>query len=93
MPRIRQYESKYLNEDFARELRSKRGYYDLKQTDIAEASGICQASVSNYIKNPERLGIKELRAIIQVLHLSPESVLRFLGYNTREINAFKEAKS
>lgn len=92
MPRIRQYEDKYMNEDFVREVRARTGYFNMKQYDLAEAIGICQGSVSNYLRDPERIGIKELRSLVKVLKLSPETVLRFLGYSTKEINTWKERK-
>ena len=35
MPRIRQYAENYAAEDFRREMRSRMGYHDLSQSDLA----------------------------------------------------------
>lgn len=93
VPRIRQYEEKYLNEDFRRELRSRLGYMELNQAQLADAVGLTPASISGHLREPEKIGIKELRSMIRVLRLSPTAVLRFLGYSSKEIKQIIEPKS
>ena len=92
MPRIRQYEEKYSNEDFLREIRSKQGYYNLRtQEELGNAMGLPKSTMRKRLINPESLTIQDLRSMIRVLNLSPVAVLKFLGWSDKAIkSAFGE---
>ena len=89
MPRIHQYEERYAAEDFRREIRCRRGYYDLMSIQaVADAVGIPRSTLDTKLREPERLGVEDLRKLIPVLHPNPRVVLALVGYTTKEINQF-----
>ena len=93
MPRLKQFEERYAREDFSREIRAKRGYYDYATVaDLGAALGMPTSTIRAKLLDPEGLKIRELRGLIKTLHLSPEIVLRFIGYDAKTIRAFRLAQ-
>lgn len=44
MPRIRQYAENYAAEDFRREMRSRMGYHNLSQRELAQKANVSQTT-------------------------------------------------
>ena len=89
MPRIHQYEERYAVEDFRREIRCRQGYYDLMTVQaVADAVGIPRSTLHTKLREPESLGVEDLRKLIPVLHPDPRAVLALVGYTAKEINQF-----
>lgn len=94
MPRIYQYEDRYVIEDFQKEIRRKQGEYNLMSVrSLADQIGIPQSTLNPKIHQPGKLLISELRKLIQTLHPEIEVVLMLLGYSKKEIKKFKEANN
>lgn len=85
MPRIRQYAENYAAEDFRREMRSRMGFHDLSQRELAQKANVSQTTISNRIRNPNCITVGELRSINKVLGLNPGIVLALLGYSNKQI--------
>lgn len=85
MPRIRQKEDLYRNEDFRRDVLVKLAYLGLQQHDLAEYLGVCDATVSILLRSPEKIPVERLRKIINYLQLEPAAVLKLLGYQSKII--------
>lgn len=86
MPRIRQNMDKYRNEDFARYcsgMLKLRGY---QQHDLAVALGVCDATITKILREPEKIPVERLRKIIEFLQLNPDNVLDFCGFTKKQIN-------
>ena len=91
MPRIRQNEEQYAVEDFRKEIRSKQGYYGLMSVrSLAAEMDISHATLNPKINDPLKLGVPDLRKLIQTLHPDIGVVLSLLGYSRQEIKKFKE---
>lgn len=87
MPRIRQYAENYAAEDFRREMRSRMGYHDFSQTDLASKTPMSQSTISNRLRDPDNITVGELRSLNKVLGLNPAIVLALLGYSRKDANA------
>lgn len=85
MPRIRQYAENYAAEDFRREMRSRMGYHDLSQSDLAGKTPMSQSTISNRLRDPDDLTVGELRSLNKTLGLDVSVVLALLGYSKKEI--------
>ena len=85
MPRIRQKENIYRNEDFRRELSARLALLGLQQKDLAQQLGVSEATVSGVMKHPEKIPVDRMRSIIAYLELPPGAVLRLYGYKEKEI--------
>ena len=85
MPRIRQYAENYAAEDFRREMRSRMGYHDLSQSDLAGMTNISQSTISNRIRDPNCITVGELRSINKAIGLNAAVVLALLGYSKKQI--------
>ena len=85
MPRIRQKADVYRNEDFRRDVKVQMAYYGLSQKETAQQIGIGNSRMSELLHSPEQISVERLRKMIALLKLSPESVLRLLGYQTKDI--------
>lgn len=91
MPRIKQLADQYAKEDLLREIRGQACHQDLKyDKDLAEAAGIPITTFSGKIKNLDKLSIVQLRKIIIAFQPDPIIVLRFLGYDNKQIKSFAE---
>lgn len=89
MPRIRQYQEKYAEEDFIRELDARCGWAQLKtQNEIGKAIDVSGASIGNYRKQPGKIKLETMQKIVKVLKFSPGIILRYLGYSQQEIRKF-----
>ena len=94
MPRIHQYDDRYAVEDFQREIRCRQGYYDLMTIQaVADVVGIPRSTLHTKLRDPETLGVEDLRKLIPVLHPDPRAVLALLGYTKKEINQFCKGES
>ncbi len=86
MPRIRQYAQKYANEDFWREIQSRKALMGIR-TDkaLAEALGLSSQGFSRRKQNVDVLSLTDLRNLVKVLHPDPVLMLKLLGYTGKEI--------
>ena len=89
MPRIRQKENEYRNEDFRREVLSRLAYLGLNQTDLAEHMGISNPMMSKLLHFPDKISVARLRKIISYLQLEPSVVLRLCGYDSKTVKEYK----
>lgn len=85
MPRLRQYAENYAAEDFRREMRSRMGYHNLSQQDLADLTCLSQTTVSKRMRNPNDITIGELRSLHKVLGLDPAIVLALLGFTKKQV--------
>ena len=85
MPRIRQKADVYRNEDFRRDVMVRLAYFGLKQNDLANHLGVCEATVSNMLHSPGKIPVDRMRLIISYLQLEPETILKLLGFPMKSI--------
>ena len=89
MPRLRQLADKYAREDFSKEIRRKQGEMELMSVRaLAEAIDIPASTLGPKLKKPDKLDVVSLRKIVKTLYPDPATVLRLLGYETKEANKF-----
>ena len=80
MPRIRQYATKYANEDFQAEVRQRQGFYNVMTiTALAEHIGIPRSTLGVKLKAPEKWTVEDLRKLIAGLKLNPAVVFGAAG--------------
>lgn len=92
MPRIRQKEQQYADEDFRKEVRIKQGAYDLmSQQALADATGIPRPTLRKRMLEPQTMTVEEFRKLIGTLCPDPGAVLRLLGYSSKDIRKYKNA--
>ncbi len=85
MPRIRQYDNRYRNEDFARTVKARLVMMGLEQKDLAEYLGVTGPAVTYMLQNPERIQVERLRKIIAYLSLDSMAVLKFFGCKEQDV--------
>lgn len=89
MPRIRQYEDKYIQEDLLKEIGSRCVWAGFKTNEeLGNALGVTGASIGNYKRDPGKIQLKTMQRMVTALKLDPGVVLRFLGYSNRDIKNF-----
>ena len=89
MPRIRQYEDKYIKEDLLKEIGARCVWAGIRTNEeLGNAVGVTGASIGNYKRDPGRIQLKTMRSMVAALKLDPGVVLRFLGYSTQDIKKF-----
>lgn len=94
MPRIRQYATKYANEDFQAEVRQRQGFYNVMTiTALAEHIGMPRSTLGVKLKAPEKWTVDDLRKLIDGLKLNPAVILGLLGYKSKEIKKSLEEES
>lgn len=86
MPRIRQNVQKYVNEDFWREIQSRKALAGIKtDKDLAESIGISPSGLSKRKQNVGGMTITDLQRFVKALKPSPVVVLKMLGYSAKDI--------
>ena len=94
MPRIRQYATKYANEDFRAEVRQRQGLYNLMTIKaLAEHIGMPRGTLGVKLKDLNKWTVEDLRKLIAGLKLNPAAVLGLLGYSQKEIKKSLEEES
>lgn len=89
MPRIRQLADQYAKADLQREIDVRCAYQGFKTNEeLGKAMDVCCSSVGNYKKEPDKMQVKILRRMVQVLQPDPGILLKFLGYSSKDIKAF-----
>ena len=90
MPRIRQNAERDALRDFQAEINAQCGRYGYKsQRSLGDALGVCQATAGNYLKNPDYIQFRTLRAMVKLLRLDPMVILKALGYSSKDIQKLK----
>lgn len=84
MSRLRQYAENYAAEDFRREMRSRMGFYDMHQRELADKTRISQSTISKRIQDPNGMTVGELRSLVKALGLNAAVVLALVGYGKKE---------
>lgn len=87
MPRIRQYADKYSEKDFTKEIDRL-----IRRPELSELSGIAYATLRKRMLDPGGFRVTELRQVIKVVKPSIRIVLVMLGYSSKDIKEFREAK-
>lgn len=80
-----------VRESLRQEIRVRRAMLDMTQKDLAEQIGMDPCVLSRSIREPDKLTADRLRGMVQVLGLSPGTVLAFLGFDAKAIQQFKSA--
>ena len=80
MPRIRQNAAQYAANDFRKALKAVLIDCDMKQKDLAAATGIPESTVSERMRDPGRFTLGQMQEIIKATQMEPEALLKFLGY-------------
>ncbi len=93
MPRIRQYAQKYADADFMKEIQHQKVECGIKtDAKLAELINISKSNFCNRKKRPENFTVAELRGLVATLSPDPVILLKFLGYQGRDIpEEIKEA--
>lgn len=78
-------------EAFRQEVKVRRVYRNMKQSELAEAVGVVPSVMSNLLANPDKINAGRLRKIIAALDIDPMIVLAFLGYSKKELSGLQEA--
>ena len=79
--------------DLIREIRVRRAEIDLTQNQLADEIGVCPSVMSVLLKDPDKISMGRLRAIVRVLSPDPVVVLTALGYTNKDIQKLKRAPS
>ena len=77
-------------ETFIQEIRVRRAYLDMTQSELATAIGVVPSSMSKLISNPDKISVGRLRGIIKALNLEPLIVLKLLGYSQKDVIEFRQ---
>ena len=85
MPRVKQKENIYRAEDFAKAIRSELILKGLQQHDLAVELGVSDATLSQLLKNPNKLSADRIRVIVQFLNIEPMVLLIFCGYDMKNL--------
>lgn len=86
MPRIRQNVQKYVNEDFWREIQSRKALAGIKtDRDLAKSIGISPSGLSKRKQNVGCMTITDLQRFVKAVKPSPVVVLKMLGYSAKDI--------
>lgn len=76
---------KKAREEFQKEVKHRRIDLDMSQKDLGEQIGVSAPSMCELLADPDKLSVARLRKIIRALDMSPETVLRLLGFDTRKL--------
>ena len=80
MPRIRQKAAQYAADDFRKALKAILVNCDMKQKDLAVATGIPESTVSERMRDPAKFTLGQMQEIIKATQMEPDALLKFLGY-------------
>lgn len=92
MPRIRTKADEYRREDFQRVLRHALAENDTPRKYVAEQVGTPYSTLCKRLNNPDELSLGELHKMVRVIPIDPESLLMFVGYDSKQINSWIESK-
>ena len=93
MPRIRQLERQYAENDFRKEIFRcmVERYEKVSVRKLAEEAQISQSSLNGHLRHDIiNLDVGCLQLIIPILKPDPGVVLRLLGYSSQDITRFKK---
>lgn len=89
MPRIKQFEARYVVKDFWVELDGQGGRQGLRSNAaLGEAIGITGQSVGKYRKNIAPMKLETMQKLVTLLKPDIFIVLRLLGYTEKEIRGY-----
>lgn len=93
MPRIKQRYAAYAKEAFLCEIRKQQGILDMMNSRaLSEACGIPYQTLLRRIKNPEDFTLGEIKDLLEVLPIDPNTLLAFVGIRCKDINQIQEGK-
>lgn len=78
------------NEAFTMEVKVQRVRCNMSQKQLAEFANVDQSAMSRLLRNPDKLSVGRLRAIIHALGIQPAVILRLLGYTDKDIPKLSE---
>lgn len=89
MPRIKQNNVKYAQDDFLKEIDVQCAWAGLKSNEaLGRAIGVTGRTVGNHREAPGKMQVCVLQKMIKALKLDPGVVLQFLGYSSQDIRKF-----
>ena len=86
MPRIRQYAERDALKDLRGEIEAqgyRKGYKS--HAKLAGPLGVCPNTVGNWMRNPDKIPLGDLRNIVKMLRPDPVIVLKAMGYTAADI--------
>ena len=94
MPRIRQYADRDALKDLRGEIEAQGVRYGYRsQQALGEALGVCQGTVSNWLRDPDKLSVNVIRQLVKKIKLDPVIVLKALGYTSADIKKIGRSNS
>lgn len=78
MPRIKQKEDDYKNNDLRGIILQYKSKAELTQAEVAKACGICPNSLSRYLKDPGKIPLSTIRAIQKTLNIPKAEMFKLL---------------
>lgn len=84
MPRLKIYAAKYAIADLGAHIKGRIKLAGITQWQLGEKLGMNQQSVSRLLKHPERLNIKRLREIGEIVELDSQVILKAIGLQNKE---------
>lgn len=86
MPRVKLAAERYAKEDFRKEIEHKMIDAGIRSwADLGREIGVDDRTIYRRRDEPEKFKAGELALLIKLLHLDPAAVLKFLGYQGKEI--------
>lgn len=86
MPRLKQNADTDAMKDFRAELAAQTARYGAStQEKLGKAIGVCPGTAGNYMRDPQKIQLATLRALVKTFHLDPGVMLKVLGYSTKDI--------
>lgn len=90
MSRIRIKADEYRQEDFRKALRHAQADNDTSRKDLAEQVGTKYSTFCKRLNNPDELSLGEVHKMVRVIPIDPEALLKFVGYDNKQIKSFAE---
>lgn len=90
MPKVRIKADTYRQEDFQKALRHALAENDTSRKSLAEQVGTAYSTFCKRMKKPDELSLGELQKMLMVIHIDPGALLKFVGYDSKQIDSWIE---
>lgn len=89
MPRIKQFEEKYIIRDLWVELDGQSARKGMKtNAALGEAVGVTGQCIGRYREDPSRMRLDTVQKLVKLLKPDIGLLLKFVGYSERDIASF-----
>lgn len=94
MPRIKQFESRYVVKDFWAELDGQSGRRGIRSNAaLGEAIGVTGQCIGKYRADPSPMKLCTVQKIVKLLKPDIGLLLKFIGYTDKDIARFVKENS